>query len=50
MLDWHVVAMKLNPILPWPLSESDCDALEQASEQQLRQLAARVSLIACFSC
>ena len=47
MLDWHVVATKLNPLLPLPLSETDCYALEQASEEQLRQLAVRVPLIAC---
>ena len=47
MLDWHVVATKLNPLLPRQLSESDCHDLEQASEEQLRQLAARVALIPC---
>ena len=47
MLDWHVVATKLNPLLSRPLGESDCDALEQASEEQLRQLAVRVPLIPC---
>ena len=35
------------PLLPWPLSESECHALNQASEEQLRQLAAQVPLIAC---
>ena len=49
MLDWQAVAMMLNPLLPRPLSESDCLALEQASEEQLRQLAARVPLIVCSS-
>lgn len=49
MLDWHVVAMKLNPLLPRPLSESDCHALEEASEDQLQKLAARVPLTPCSS-
>ena len=44
MLDWHVVAAKVNP-LSSPLSELDCQAPEQASEEQLRQLAERVPLI-----
>ena len=49
VLDWHAVAAKVNPLLPRPLSELDCHALEQASEDQLQQLAARVPLIACPS-
>ena len=47
MLDWHAIAAKVNPLLPWPLSESECQALERASEDQLRQLAAQVPLNAC---
>ena len=47
MLDWHVVATTVNALLPRPLSESECHALNQASEEQLRQLAAQVPLIAC---
>ncbi len=49
MIDWRVVAAQLNPLLPRPLSQSDCQSLEQASEDQLRQLAKRVPLIVCPS-
>ena len=47
MLDWQVVAAKINSYLARPLGESECHALEQASEDQLLKLAARVPLIPC---
>ena len=49
MLDWPVVADQLNPFLPRRLSRSDCNALERASRDQLKQLAARMQLISCQS-
>ena len=47
ILDWHAVVAKINPLLPRPLGDSECHALENASEEQLRQLAELVPLINC---
>ncbi len=47
ILDWHAVVAKVNPLLPRPLGDSECHALENASEEQLRQLAELVPLINC---
>lgn len=47
ILDWHAVVAKVNPLLPRPLGDSECHALENASEEQLRQLAKLVPLINC---
>lgn len=44
LLDWQRVATALNPLLPQPLAAAECAALQRAGEDQLRALAAQVSL------
>ncbi len=44
LLHWPQVTAVLNPLLPQPLAAAECAALQQAGEDQLRALAAHVSL------
>ncbi len=44
LLDWHLVASAINPLLTQPLLASECLALQRAGEDQLRALAAQISL------
>jgi hypothetical protein len=46
LLDWADVVAAINPLLDHPLGPSECCALQQTGEDQLRALAALVPLVA----
>jgi hypothetical protein len=46
LLDWGKVVAAINPLLEHPLGPSECRALQQAGDDQLRALAALVPLVA----